>query len=250
MANEILTETHGRVRVITLNRPEAKNSVNSALGQALVAAIEELDSDDGLTAGVLTGADGGFSAGMDLKAFATEGPPKGFNDFLQKGSQKPLIAAVEGFALAGGLEIALSCDLIVAAKGVRLGIPEVNKGLFAAGGGLFRLPNRIPYGVAMEMALTSDPISAETGYEIGLVTRLAEPGKAAEVALELAERIAKNAPLAVAASKQVIRQSRGMTEEDAWAMQGPLLGKVFTSQDAKEGPRAFAEKREPKWTGR
>jgi enoyl-CoA hydratase len=250
MGNEILTETHGRVRLITLNRPEAKNSVNSALGQALVAAIKEFDSDDSLTAGVLTGADGGFSAGMDLKAFAKEGPPKGFHEFLQGGAKKPLIAAVEGFALAGGLEIALSCDLIVAAKGVKLGIPEVNKGLFAAGGGLFRLPNRVPYGVAMEMALTSDPILAEEAKEWGLVARLAEPGKATEVALELAERIAKNAPLAVAASKQIIRETRGLNEADSWSTQGPHLGKVFTSEDAKEGPRAFAEKREPKWTGR
>jgi enoyl-CoA hydratase len=250
MADEILTETHGRVRLITLNRPEARNAVNSALGLALVAAIEELDSDDGLTAGVLTGAGRGFSAGMDLKAFASEGPPKGFNQFLVNGAQKPLIAAVEGFALAGGLEIALSCDLIVAAQGVKLGIPEVNKGLFAAGGGLFRLPARVPYGVAMEMALTSDPILAEQAHELGLVSRLAEPGKAAEVALELAERIAQNAPLAVAASKQIIRKTRGLTEEDSWAVQGPLVGKVFTSEDAKEGPRAFAEKRPPKWTGR
>jgi enoyl-CoA hydratase len=250
MANEIVTETHGRVRLITLNRPEARNAVNSALGQALVAAIEELDSDDGLTAGVLTGAGGGFSAGMDLKAFAAEGPPKGFDQFLRNGSQKPLIAAVEGFALAGGLEIALTCDLIVAAKGVKLGIPEVNKGLFAAGGGLFRLPTRVPYGVAMEMALTSDPITAEKAHELGLVARLAEPGKACEVALELAARIAKNAPLGVAASKQIMRQTRGLTEEDSWSLQGPLMAKVFTSQDAREGPRAFAEKREPKWTGR
>jgi len=250
MADEILTETHGRVRLITLNRPEARNAVNSALGLALVAAIEELDSDEGLTAGVLTGAGRGFSAGMDLKAFASEGPPKGFNQFLVNGAQKPLIAAVEGFALAGGLEIALSCDLIVAAKGVKLGIPEVNKGLFAAGGGLFRLPARVPYGVAMEMALTSDPILAEQAHELGLVSRLAEPSKAAEVALELAERIAENAPLAVAASKQIIRKTRGLTEEDSWAVQGPLVGKVFTSEDAKEGPRAFAEKRPPKWSGR
>ena len=144
MANEILTETHGRVRLITLNRPKARNSINSALGQALVAAIEDLDGDDSLTAGVLTGAGRGFSAGMDLKAFATEGPPKGFNQFLQNGSQKPLIAAVEGFALAGGLEIALTCDLIVATKGVKLGLPEVNNGLFAAGGGLFACPRACP----------------------------------------------------------------------------------------------------------
>jgi enoyl-CoA hydratase len=250
VADVILTETHGRVRLITLNRPEARNSINSELGLGLVAAIEELDSDDSLTAGVLTGAGKGFSAGMDLKAFATEGPPKGFNQFLVNGAQKPLIAAVEGFALAGGLEIALTCDLIVAAKGVKLGIPEVNKGLFAAGGGLFRLPARVPYGVAMEMALTSDPITAEQAHELGLVCRLAEPGKAATVALELAERIAKNAPLAVAASKQVIRQTRGLTEEESWAIQGPHSGKVFTSEDAREGPRAFAEKREPRWSGR
>jgi enoyl-CoA hydratase len=250
MANEIVTETRGRVRLITLNRPEARNAVNTALAQSLVAAIEDLDSDDGLTAGVLTGAGGGFSAGMDLKAFASEGPPKGFDQFLRNGSQKPLIAAVEGFALAGGLEIALTCDLIVAARGVKLGIPEVNKGLFAAGGGLFRLPGRVPYGVAMEMALTSDPILAEQAHELGLVARLAEPGKAAEAALELAERIAQNAPLAVAASKQIVRQTRGLTEEDAWALQGPHMKKVFTSNDAKEGPRAFAEKRPPTWTGR
>jgi enoyl-CoA hydratase len=250
MTDVFLTETHGRVRLITLNRPEAKNSVNTELGQALVAACQELDADDGITAGVLTGAGGGFSAGMDLKAFAKGGPPKGFNEFLQNGCQKPLIAAVEGFALAGGLEIALTCDLIVAAKGVKIGIPEVNKGLFAAGGGLFRLPNRVPYGVAMEMALTSDPITAEQAHEWGLVTRLAEPGKAAEVALALAERIARNAPLGVAASKQIIRGTRGLSEEESWALQGPFLGKVFTSEDAKEGPRAFAEKREPKWTGR
>ncbi len=249
MADEVLTETQGRVRLITLNRPEARNAVNSALGQALVAAIEEVDADDGITASVLTGAGKGFSAGMDLKAFAAEGMPKGFNEFLQKGSQKPLVAAVEGFALAGGLEIALSCDLIVAAKGVKLGIPEVNVGLFAAGGALFRLPERVPYGVAMEMALTSDPITAEQAHEFGLVCRVAEPGKACEVALELAERIARNAPLGVAASKQIMRQTRGLTEEESWSFQGPLLGKVFTSEDAKEGPRAFAEKRAPKWTG-
>lgn len=250
MSNEVLVEDRGRVRLITLNRPEAKNAVNNALGEALVAAIAELDANDGLTAGVLTGAGGGFSAGMDLKAFAKEGPPPSFGKFLRDGSAKPLVAAVEGFALAGGLEIALTCDLIVAARGVKLGIPEVNKGLFAAGGGLFRLPARVPYGVAMEMALTSDPITAEQAHELGLVTRLAEPGKAADVALELAERIARNAPLAVAVSKQVIRQSQGLTEAEAWKQQAPLTARVFGSEDAREGPRAFAEKRAPNWTGR
>jgi len=250
MADEILLETRGRVRLITLNRPEARNSINSALGQALTAAIAELDADDDLTAGVLTGAGGGFSAGMDLKAFATEGPPKGFLEFIRDGAQKPLIAAVEGFAVAGGLEIALTCDLIVAAKGVKIGIPEAKRGLFAAGGGLFRLPNRIPYGIAMEMALTGDPILAERAHEIGLVCRLAEPGKAAEVALQLAETIAKNAPLAVTASKQIMRQSRGMNEAEAWEIQNPYAGKVFGSKDAIEGATAFAEKREPRWSGK
>ena len=250
MANEILTETHGRVRVITLNRPDARNAIDSALALALEAAIEALDADDDLTAGVLTGAGGGFSAGMDLKAFAKEGMPKGFGEFLRDGAQKPLIAAVEGFAVAGGLEIALACDLIVAARGVKLGIPEVKRGLFAAGGGLFRLPNRIPYAVAMELALTGEPIGAEKAQEVGLVSRIAEPGQALEAALALAGEIAKNAPLAVAASKQVLRDSRGLTEEDAWALQAPLTGKVFGSEDAKEGPRAFAEKREPNWQGR
>jgi enoyl-CoA hydratase len=249
MADEVLTERRDRVLVITLNRPEARNAINTALAQALTAAIEELDSDDGLTAGVLTGAGGGFSAGMDLKAFATEGPPKGFDEFLRNGAKKPLIAAIEGFAVAGGLEIAVTCDLLVAAKGVRLGIPEVGVGLFAAGGALMRLPRLVPYGVAMEMALTGDPITAEKALEYGLVARLAEPGKAVDEAIALATRIAKNAPLSVAASKQLIVDSFGRTEEEFWKHQLPQLRVVFASDDAKEGPRSFAEKRAPKWTG-
>ena len=249
MADEVLTERRDRVLVITLNRPEARNAINTALAQALTAAIEELDSDDGLTAGVLTGAGGGFSAGMDLKAFATEGPPKGFDEFLRNGAKKPLIAAIEGFAVAGGLEIAVTCDLLVAAKGVRLGIPEVGVGLLAAGGALMRLPRLVPYGVAMEMALTGDPITAEKALEYGLVARLAEPGKAVDEAIALATRIAKNAPLSVAASKQLIVDSFGRTEEEFWKHQLPQLRVVFASDDAKEGPRSFAEKRSPKWTG-
>jgi enoyl-CoA hydratase len=249
MADEVLTERRDRVLLITLNRPKARNAVNSALATGLVAAVEELDSDDGLTAGVLTGAGDGFCSGMDLKAFATEGPPKAFDGFLRGGAKKPLIAAIEGFAVAGGLEIAVTCDLLVAAKGSRLGIPEVGVGLFAAGGALMRLPRLLPYGVAMEMALTGDPITAEKALEYGLIARLAEPGKAVDEAIALATRIAKNAPLSVAASKQMIVDSFGRTEEEFWKHQIPLMAKVFASDDAKEGPRSFAEKRAPKWTG-
>ncbi|MCH7866576.1 MAG: crotonase/enoyl-CoA hydratase family protein [Myxococcales bacterium] len=249
MADEVLVERRDRVLLITLNRPEARNAVNSALAGALVAAIEELDSDNGLSAGVLTGAGNGFSSGMDLKAFASEGPPKGFDQFLRNGAQKPLIAAIEGFALAGGLEIALSCDLLVAANNVRFGIPEVGVGLFAAGGALMRLPRVVPYGVAMEMALTGDPISAAKAHEYGLVARLAEPGQAAAEAIKLATRIAQNAPLGVAASKRLIVDSFGRTEEEFWKHQKQPLREVFASNDAKEGPRAFVEKREPAWTG-
>ena len=246
----VLTEVRGRVLLITLNRPDQMNAVNTALAQGLVAAIKELDENPDLTAGVLTGAGRGFCAGMDLKAFLTDGPPIGFNDFLENGSKKPLIAAVEGFALAGGLETALTCDLIVAAEGVKLGIPEVGVGLLAAGGALLRLPSRVPYAVAMEMALTADPITAEKAAEYGLVSRVTPTGGAVEAALELAERIAKNAPLSVAASKQMIQAVQGRTEAEFWDHQRPVMAAVFASDDAKEGPRAFAEKRSPSWSGR
>ena len=248
-APAVLTERHGRVLLITLNRPDAMNAVNTALAQGLVAAIGELDDDPSLTAGVLTGAGRGFCSGMDLKAFAAGGPPQGFDAFLTNGSKKPLIAAVEGFALAGGLEIALTCDLIVAATGSKFGIPEAGVGLFAAGGGLFRLPMRVGYGTAMEMALTAAPMTAEDAKEHGLVARVCDKGGAVAAALELAERIAANAPLAVAASKQIIRGSQGLTEGEAWAYQRGLTQAGFASNDAKEGPRAFAEKRKPEWTG-
>jgi enoyl-CoA hydratase len=249
MSDVVLTERRGRVLLITLNRPDAMNAINNDLANGVLAAVEQLDGDDGLTAGVLTGAGRGFCAGMDLKAFAQEGLPTGFMPFIQNGSKKPLIAAVEGFALAGGLEIALGCDLIVAARGVKLGIPEVTVGLFAAAGGLLRLPSRLPYAVAMELALTGDPITAEQAHGYGLVSRLADKGQAVEVALELAERIARNAPLAVSASKQLIRQTQGVTEAEFWELQKSYVPGVFRSQDAKEGPRAFAEKRPPVWSG-
>jgi enoyl-CoA hydratase len=225
------------------------NAINGALSTGLWAAVQRLDGDPGLTAGVLTGAGRGFSAGMDLKAFARGEDIGPMMLFVRNGAAKPLIGAIEGFALAGGLELALSCDLLVAARGAKLGIPEAGVGLFAAGGGLLRLPSRVGYGRAMEMALTADPIRAEEAAELGLVARVTEPGSAVEVALELAERIARNAPLAVIASKQLVKATQGTTEAEFWEMQQPLQARVFTSEDAKEGPRAFTEKRPPEWTG-
>ena len=197
------------------------NAFNEAQSNGLEAAVNRLNDDDGLTAGVLTGSDRAFSAGMDLKAFAKGESMDALGRFFRAGAQKPLIAAVERFALAGGLEAALACDLIVSAKGAKFGIPEVGVGLFAAGGAMLRLPQRLPYGVAMEMALTAEPITAEQAHEYGLVTRLAEPGQAVDVAMELAERIAKNAPLGVAASKQMLAATQGRTDEEFWEAQKP-----------------------------
>ena len=245
----VLTERRGRVMVITLNRPEAMNAINGALSEGLRSAVQDLDSDSGLTAGVVTGAGKGFCSGMDLKAFSRGEDIGPMLEFVQNGAAKPLVGAIEGFALAGGLELALSCDLLVAARGAKLGIPEVGVGLFAAGAGLFRLPGRVGYGTAMEMAITGDPITAEEAADHGLVSRLTEPGEALSAALVLAERIARNAPLAVAASKQLIRATQGATEEELWKIQRPHMATVWKSGDAKEGPRAFAEKRPPEWTG-
>jgi enoyl-CoA hydratase len=245
----VLTERRDRVLVITLNRPEAMNAINGDLSNGLWSAIQDLNNDPGLTAGVLTGNGRGFCAGMDLKAFSRGEDIGPMVKFIRAGSEKPLICAIEGFALAGGLELALSCDLLVAARGAKLGIPEVGVGLLAAGAGLFRLPGRVGYGKAMEMAITADPITAEEAADHGLVARLSEPGEALDTALALAERIARNAPLAVAASKQLIRATQGSTEDELWALQRPLQKKVFASADAKEGPRAFAEKRRPEWSG-
>jgi enoyl-CoA hydratase len=255
MADEaVLTERRGDVLVITLNRPDARNAVNGALAEGIAAALDELDADDALRVGVLTGAGKGFSSGMDLKAFVAGERPyvedRGFAGITQRSSRKPLIAAIEGFAVAGGFEIALSCDLIVAARGARLGIPEAKRSLVAAAGALFRLPRRIPYHLAMELALTGDPIDAERAHELGLVNRLAEPGAALDAALELAAAIVKNGPLALIASKEIVRNALDWTEAEAWEKQGAIAGPVMVSQDAREGAIAFAEKRDPVWKGR
>jgi enoyl-CoA hydratase len=250
----ILTEDRDGILIITINRPDARNSVNGAVAAGIAEALDRLDSEDDLRVGVLTGAGGYFSSGMDLKAFVQGESPyagdRGFAGIAQRSSRKPLIAAIEGFALAGGFEIALSCDLIVASREARFGIPEVKRSLVAAGGALLRLPRRIPYHLAMEMALTGDPISAEKAHEAGIVNRLAEPGAALDTALELAQSIVKNAPLALIASKQIIEQSPEWSSDEMWVKQGEIAGPVFTSEDAREGATAFAEKREPVWKGR
>jgi enoyl-CoA hydratase len=250
----LLTERRNRVLLITLNRPDARNAVNLAMAEAMAAALDELDSDDELSVGVIAGEGKGFSSGMDLKAFASGERPwagdRGFAGIVQKPAEKPLIAAIEGFAVAGGLEIALACDLIVAAKGAKLGIPEAKRGLFAAGGAMRQLPRRLPGAIAMELALTGETISAERAAELGLVNRVADPGKALEVALELADQVAANAPLALRASKKALNNQWSWDDETFWAKQGELAAGVFTSEDAIEGATAFGEKREPNWKGR
>ncbi len=250
----VLTERRGNVLLITLNRPEVRNAVNAALAAGLAGALEELDGDEGLSVGVLTGAGGFFSAGMDLGAFVKGESAwfgdRGFAGITQRASRKPLIAAIEGFALAGGMEIALACDLIVAAKGARMGIPEAKRSLVAAGGALLRMPRRMPYHVVMELALTGDPLPAERFHDFGLVNRLAEPGSAVDVALELAGAIAKNGPLALMATKQVLQEQFDWSSAEMWDKQGAITGPVFASEDAREGSSAFKEKREPAWKGR
>ncbi|HEX7290625.1 MAG TPA: crotonase/enoyl-CoA hydratase family protein [Conexibacter sp.] len=250
----VLTEVRDAVLLVTLNRPEQRNAVNRAVAEGVAAALDRLDADDALRAGVLTGAGKGFCAGMDLKAFVAGERPvvegRGFAGIVRRPPAKPLIAAVEGFAVAGGFEIALACDLIVAAHGARFGIPEVKRGLVAAGGALLRLPQRIPYHLAMELALTGELVDAERMAEVGLVSRLAEPGGAVDAALELAAAIAANGPLALAASKRILVEAPSWPADAAWERQAEISDPVRASADAREGSIAFAEKRAPRWTGR
>lgn len=253
-ASELLTETHGRVLVLTMNRPAAKNAMSARLAHDIAAAMDDFDRTDELSVAVLTGAGGTFCAGMDLKGFARGERPvvdgRGFAGLVQRPPRKPLIAAVEGYALAGGFEIALACDLIVAANNATFGLPEVRRGLTAAAGGLLRLSRRIPYHLAMELVLTGRMWPATDAAAVRLVTELAEPGQALSRALVLAERIAENAPLALAASKQVLIESDDWTLDEMFAMQEAYVDPVRKSADAREGAAAFIEKRAPRWTGR
>jgi enoyl-CoA hydratase len=250
----VLTERRDGVLVITINRPEVRNAVNAAVAEGIANALDELDAADDLAVGILTGAGGFFCAGMDLGAFVKGESPwygdRGFAGIAQRGARKPLIAAIEGFAVAGGFEVALGCDLVVAAEGAKMGIPEAKRSLVAAGGALLHLPKRMPYHVVMELALTGDPLPAERFHDFGVVNRIAAKGEALDVALELAARIAKSAPLAVAASKRIVQEQYDWSTSEMWDKQGAISGAVFASEDAKEGATAFKEKREPVWQGR
>ncbi|GAS88303.1 crotonase/enoyl-CoA hydratase family protein [Mycolicibacterium brisbanense] len=252
MSEVVLRERQGRTLVITINRPEARNAFNLAVAQGLADAVDELDNTPGLSVAIITGAGGNFCAGMDLKAFASgevpHVPGRGIG-YTERPPRKPLIAAVEGYALAGGTELVLAADLVVASKVAKFGIPEVKRGLVAAGGGLLRLPKRIPYQKALELALTGDSFTAEEAAAWGFVNKVTEPGEALAGALELAERITANGPLAVAVTKEIIVKSAGWSEDEMWKKQGELITPVFTSKDAIEGATAFAEKRAPNWTG-
>lgn len=255
MAELVTTEVKDGIQIMTINRPQARNAINLETAQALAEALDRFNDDDTVVVGVLTGAGGTFCSGMDLKAFAATGQrpyvdDRGFAGLCEKPPVKPLIAAVEGYAVAGGCELALACDLIVAASNAQFGLPEVRRAIVPGSGGLVRLPRRIPYHIAMELALTGEPITAERAHQVGLVNRLSESGQALHDALELARRIAANGPLAVRTIKEVMSVSGDWPVGEMFDRQRPMIAHIFTSDDAREGATAFAEKRAPKWTGR
>jgi enoyl-CoA hydratase len=253
MSEAVLTEVSDGIAVITINRPEARNAVNGDVARGMAATIDELESRPDVRVLILTGAGGTFSAGMDLKGFLSGDTPvvpgRGFAGIAQRPPAKPVIAAVEGYALAGGFELVLSCDLVVASEAAKFGLPEVKRGLVAGAGGLFRLPRRVPYHLAMEVALTGDHFSAERLREAGLVNAVVPAGEALAGAKDLAVRIAQNAPLALAASKRVIVESADWDSAASFDLQSEIIMPVMTSKDAMEGAAAFAEKRAANWRG-
>ncbi|HTZ10530.1 MAG TPA: crotonase/enoyl-CoA hydratase family protein [Acidimicrobiales bacterium] len=250
-------QRRGGVEILTINRPEARNAINGEVSTAMAEALDELEADTGCAVVVVTGAgDKAFSSGMDLKAFASGeggaimGGTGGFGGITQRRFPKPVIAAVNGAALAGGCEIMLACDLVVAAEHATFGIPEAKRGLVAGAGGLIRLPKRLPLAVALELALTGDPIDAGRALALGLVNRVVPADRLMEETMALAAVIADNAPLAVRWSKYVMTGAAGVSEEEGWKLNAEAVGVVFSSADAMEGPVAFAEKRKPNWQGR
>ncbi len=250
----VMTDIDDGVLTITLNRPAAKNAVNKAVADGIAAAIDELESNPELRVAILTGAGGTFCSGMDLKAFVTGELPivdgRGFAGLCEYTPAKPLIAAIEGYALAGGFELAISCDLIVAADDSKFGIPEVKRGLAAGAGGLIKLPKQIPSRIAKELALTGDFISAQRAFDLGLINEVVPAGSALDAAKALARKIAANGPLAVALSKQVVDSAQDWSSAEMFARQQTIIQPIFTSEDAIEGATAFAEKRAPQWKGR
>ena len=253
-AEKVLVAREGAILIVTINRPERRNAIDRETSLALAEAMDRLDADPDLSLAILTGLGAHFCAGMDLKAFVAgervELPGRGLAGLTQKPPAKPLIAAVEGYALAGGFEVALACDLIVASESAQFGLPEAKRGLIAGSGGLVRLPERMPRQIAMECALTGRMITSEEAERWGLINRLCAPGTALETARQLANEIAQNAPLSLTASKEIIRGAGRWSEEDLWERQNEILERVITSEDAREGAKAFAEKRAPVWKGR
>ena len=252
-APEVLTEVEDGVLIVTMNRPEAKNAMNKAQAEGIAAAMDQLEADGELRCAILTGAGGTFCSGMDLKGFLRGERPtiegRGFGGLTEWTPKKPVIAAVDGYALAGGMEMALSCDLIVANAAAKFGIPEAKRGLAAAAGGLIKLPRQIPPRIAMELALTGDFIDAKRAYELGFINRIVD-GPSIEGAKALARTIAENGPLALIASKAIVRDSHSWSDEEMWQKQAAYIGPVFVSEDAREGAAAFAEKRKPNWQGK
>jgi enoyl-CoA hydratase len=253
MTDDVLVEQRDRILIVTINRPAARNAIDAAVTKGIAAAMDELDGRKELSIGILTGAGGTFCAGMDLKAFLRGEivvlPGRGLAGLTEAPPKKPLIAAVEGYALAGGCELALACDLVIAADGAKFGIPEVKRGLVAAAGGLIRLPQRIPPQIAMEYALTGDFFSAADAQRYGLVNRVTRPGEALAGAIELAMRITANAPLAIAATKEIIVRAADWSSDEAFEKQQAITNPILKSADAREGAQAFAEKRPPVWRG-
>lgn len=253
MSDELLVEYRDSIQILTINRPEKRNACTKAVAEGVAAALDELERRDDLRVAIITGAGGTFCAGMDLKGFLKGERPtipgRGFAGVTEAPPKKPLIAAVEGYALAGGFELALACDLIVAANNAKFGLPEVKRGLVAAAGGLLRLQRQLPERIALELVLTGDTFEATRAYVLGLVNCLTQPGQALQGALEFAKKIAANGPLAIAASKQVMRASPDWHSSEAFERQRAITDPVFMSADAREGASAFAEKRKPIWQG-
>ncbi|MGE3690373.1 MAG: crotonase/enoyl-CoA hydratase family protein [Novosphingobium sp.] len=253
MTEEVLVEIADGVIEVTINRPEARNAMSKAAAEGISAAMDRLEAEPDLRCAILTGAGGTFCSGMDLKGFLAGEHPivpgRGFGGLTDWTPKKPVIAAVDGFALAGGFELALACDMIAANVNARFGVPEVKRGLVAGGGGVVQLPRLLPRPLAMELALTGDTITAQRAFDLGLVNRVTD-GPAIEAARELARTIAENGPLAVIASKGIVRDSWLWSAEEMMAKQMPYIAHVFSSEDAREGAMAFAQKRKPEWKGK